>query len=119
MRRILSLTALACLFAAPALGAGGTLCAGRVELLSVSPQWNMQAQGRAAIGLSVTIANRTGEAILIQPLLMMAGRPHQGNPLMLTRHGETVFALRVPAEQREGVPPEALIQALGASCRLS
>ncbi|UPY36653.1 hypothetical protein [Sediminicoccus sp. KRV36] len=119
MRRILSLAAFVCLLAGPAFGAAGTLCGGRVELLSVSPQWNEQAPGRAAIGLRVTVANRTGEAILLQPVLMAGGRPQQGPPMMLVRHGETVFALRLPADQQPGLPPETLIRALGASCRLS
>lgn len=119
MRRILSLAALVCLLASPAFGANGTLCGGRVELLSVSPQWNEHAPGRAAIGLRVAVANRSGEAILLQPLLMTGGRPQQGLPMMLVRYGETTFALRLLADQHAGLPPEMLIRALGASCRLS
>jgi len=118
MRRILSLAALVCLLAGPAFGANGTLCGGRVELLSVSPQWNEHAPGQAAIGLRVAVANRSGEAILLQPVLMTDGRPAAGLPLMLMRNRETVFALRLPAEQHAGLPPERLIRGLGASCRL-
>lgn len=118
MRHILSLAALACLLTGPALASGGTLCGGRVELLSVSPQWNEQAPGLAAIGLRVAVANRSGEAILLQPVLTTDGRPQAGLPLMLMRNREAVFALRLSAEQHAGLPPERLIRGLGASCRL-
>lgn len=117
MHRILALSAFVCLLAGPALGAG-TFCGGRVEVLSVSPQWNEHAPG-AATGLRVAVANRSGEAILLQPVLMTGGRPQQGLPLMLVRHGETSFALRLPADQQGGLPPEVLLRGLGASCRLS
>jgi hypothetical protein len=118
MRRILALSAFACLFAGPAFGAG-TLCGGRVQVLTVSPKWHEHAPGRAATGISVAVANRTGEAILLQPVLTTGGgRPQMGLPLMLTRHGETVFALRVPEEQSAGLPPETLLRGLGASCRM-
>jgi hypothetical protein len=119
MRRILSLAALVCLLAGPAFGAHGTLCGGRVEITSLSPQWNEHAPGRAATGLRVAVANRSGEAILLQPVLTTGGRPQQGLPMMLVRHGETTFALRLPADQYAGVPAEMLIRGLGASCRLS
>ncbi len=118
MRRTLSFAALICLVAGPASASNGTLCGGRVELLSISPQWTEQAPGRNAIGLRVAVANRSGEAILLQPLLMANGRPQQGHPMMLVRNGETSFALRLPADQHVGMPPEALIRSLGASCRL-
>jgi len=119
MRRILSLAGLVCLLASPALGASGTLCAGRIQLVSVTPQWNAQGLGRAALGLTVAVTNRTGEAILLQPSLMTGGRPHAGQPIMVRRHGEAVFALRLGADQTVGLPPEDLIRALGATCRLS
>jgi hypothetical protein len=118
MRRILALSATVCLLAGPAFGAG-TLCGGRVEVLAVSPKWHEHAPGRAATGISVAVANRTGEAILLQPVLTTgAGRPQMGLPLMLVRQGQTVFALRVPEEQSAGLPPEALLRGLGASCRM-
>lgn len=117
MHRILALSAFVSLLAGPAFGAGATLCGGRVEVLSVSPQWNEQAPG-AATGLRVAVANRSGEAILLQPVLMTGGRPQQGHPMMLARQSETSFALRLPAEQQAGLPPETLLRALGASCRL-
>jgi len=119
MRKVLSLATLVCLLASPALGSSGTLCAGRVQLISVTPQWSAFAPGQAAVGLTVSVANRSGEAILLQPNLMTGGRPHQGNPLMLTRHGESSFALRLPADQSMGLPAEMLIRALGATCRLT
>jgi len=124
MRRILSLAGLVCLLAAPvstgpAFGANGTLCAGRVELVSVTPQWNVQAPGNATLGLTVTVANRSGEAILLQPNLMMGGRPQVGHPIMVRRHGEAVFALRLGADHALGLPPAELIRALGATCRLT
>ncbi|MEI6160620.1 MAG: hypothetical protein WCP77_12345 [Roseococcus sp.] len=119
MRRILALSAFVCLLAGPAFGAGSTLCGGRVEVLSVSPQWNEHAPGRAATGLRVAVANRSGEAILLQPVLMTGRRPQQGHPMMLVRNGETTFALRLPADQHAGLPPDILVRALGASCRLS
>ena len=119
MSRIFALSVFACLLAGPAFGATPTLCGGRVQVLSVSPQWNEQAPGRAATGLRVSVANRTGEAILLQPVLTTGGRPQQGHPMMLVRHSETTFALNLPADQQAGLPPEALLRGLGASCRLS
>ena len=118
MRRVVPLAALACLLAGPALGANVTLCSGRVEVLSVSPQWQNGDSGRTPIGLNVVAANRSGEAILLQPLLMMDGRPQQGNPLMLMRHREASFVLNLPDGQ-QGMPPDVLVRALGAVCRLS
>ena len=117
MRRILALSAFACLLAGPAFGAN-TLCGGRVEVVAVSPQWHEHAPGRAATGLRVAVANRSGEAILLQPVLMTGGRPQQGLPMMLVRNGETVFALRLPEDQSAGLPPETLMRGLGASCRM-
>ncbi|MBS7791267.1 hypothetical protein KTR66_14785 [Roseococcus sp. SDR] len=118
MRRILALSAFACLLAGPAFGAS-SLCGGRVEVLAISPKWHEHAPGLAATGLTVAVANRSGEAILLQPVLTTGGgRPQMGLPLMLTRRGETVFALRVPEEQSAGLPPEALLRGLGASCRM-
>lgn len=118
MRRVLALSALACLLAGPAFGAG-TLCGGRVEVVAVSPKWHEHAPGVAATGLSVAVANRSGEAILLQPVLMTGGgRPQMGLPVMLMRRGETVFALRVSEEQSAGLPPETLLRGLGASCRM-
>jgi len=119
MRRISALAGLVCLLAAPAFGATGTLCAGRLQLVSVTPQWNAQAPGRAALGLTVAVANRSGEAILLQPNLMTGGRPQAGQPIMVRRHGEAVFALRLGADHAVGLPPEELIRALGATCRLT
>ena len=119
MRRIFSLVGLVCALASPAFGASGTLCGGRVELVSVTPQWNAQAPGRAALGLTVAVANRSGEAILLQPNLMTGGRPQIGQPIMVMRHGEAVFALRLGADHAVGLPPEDLIRALGATCRLT
>lgn len=116
MRRILALSAFACITTGPALGAG-TLCGGRVEVLAISPQWHEHAPGRAATGLRVAVANRSGEAILLQPVLMTGGRPQQGLPMMLTRHGETVFALRLQDGASAGLPAETLVRGLGASCR--
>ena len=118
MRRLIPLAALACLLTGPALGATTTLCAGRVEVLSVSPQWQEDAPGRPPTGLRVVAANRSGEAILLQPLLMSEGRPQHGNPLMLMRHRQASFALNLSPEQ-QGMPPERLILALGAVCRLT
>lgn len=118
MRRILALSAVVCLLAGPAFGAN-TLCGGRVEVVRVSPQWHEHAPGRAATGLRVAVANRSGEAILLQPVLTTGGgRPQMGLPLMLVRHGETIFALRLPEEQSAGLPPETLMRGLGASCRM-
>lgn len=121
MRRIVALSAFACLLASPAIGTNATttLCGGRVEVLSISPQWHENAPGRAATGLRVAVANRSGEAILLQPVLTTGGRPQQGHPMMLTRRGEAVFALNLPMEQQAGLPPETLLRGLGASCRLS
>lgn len=119
MHRIFALAAFASLLATPAIGTSATvtLCGGRVELLSVSPQWYEDTPGQRSLGLHVVAANRSGEAILLQPLLTTGGRPQHGNPLMLVRHGQRSFALRLPPEQV--MAPEALMQALGASCRLS
>jgi len=117
MRRTLALSAFVCLLAGPALGAG-TLCGGRVEILAMVPQWNEQAPGRAATGLRVAVANRSGEAILLQPVLMTGGRPQHGQPMMLTRYAETTFAMRLASDQNAGLPPKTLMRALGASCRL-
>lgn len=118
MRRILPLSALACLLGGPAFGTS-TLCGGRVEVLAVNPQWHEHAPGQAATGIRVAVVNRSGEAILLQPVLAAGGgRPQQGPPLMLTRQGQTIFALRLPEEQSAGLPPETLLRGLGASCRM-
>jgi hypothetical protein len=117
MRRILTLSAVVCLLAGPAFGAS-TLCGGRVEVMAVSPQWQEHAPGQAATGLRVAVANRSGEAILLQPVLMTGGRPQLGQPMMLVRNGEMVFAVRLPQEQSAGLPAETLRRGLGASCRM-
>lgn len=113
MRHLIALSAIACLLASPATSAPPTLCGGRVKVLSVSPQWNDNTPS-----VQVSVANRTNEAILLQPVLTTQGRPQAGQPFMLVRNAEGSFALRLPSDQPSGLAPEALLRGLGAACRM-
>ncbi|MDB5413982.1 MAG: hypothetical protein JWR10_2317 [Rubritepida sp.] len=113
-----ALAAVICLAAGPSLAQTPTVCSGRIELLSVTPQWVEGAEARQAVGLRVAFANRSGEPLVVQPVLQAWSRPQPGPPVFLQPAATRTVSLALAPEQQGRVAPEELILGLGASCRI-